>query len=477
MRLILACLLAVSYPLAAGDSRQPVPDQAKQAESENLIEDLFKTDYAKPAAADKLALAQKLLQQATETKDDPAARFVLLREARDLAALAGDTETAFSSVDQMAKDFAVDGGAEKLTVLPKLESSARTPEQAGKLVEALIQAADGAIDADDYGMAGKLMMRAESVATRAQSAPLLAKARARRKEIQDLAQQSKGLEAARKTLSEKPDDPEANLAVGKFTCFVKGDWENGLPMLAKGSDLGLKAMAEAERDLSAPLDGAAQLRIGDGWWDMAEKESGAAKVNVQRRSAKWYRDALPKLTGLNKVKLERRLDALNRVPLASAPGNRLPKLKGSFFASADNAASIYLNGKKIMSVDGFGQTFQSIEVELSIGDLVVVDLYNDEGGPMGFKMVFLAADNRYAIHFKRVNYHGVPADVEVSSMRANATPTLPAPVVVHKDGFWQFALPNNLPESADWVWGKGNKCRIGAVIKPEMIASTPSVNR
>jgi hypothetical protein len=307
MRLILTFLLAVSYPLAAGDSRQPVPDQAKQAESENLIKDLFKADYAKPAAADKLALAQKLLQQATETKDDPAARFVLLREARDLAALAGDTETAFSSVDQMAKDFAVDGGAEKLTVLPKLESSARTPEQAGKLAEALLQAADGAIDADDYGMAGKLMMRAEAVAVRARSMPLVTQARAQKKEFQELVRQAKAIEGAQRTLLEKPDDPEANLVVGTFTCFVKADWANGLPLLAKGTDPALKALAE--KDLTTPSQPGEQLALADEWYAQAAKATAAQRPYLLARAGKWYQDALPGLSGLSKTRAEQRLVA------------------------------------------------------------------------------------------------------------------------------------------------------------------------
>ncbi|MBI3877243.1 MAG: hypothetical protein HY300_15015, partial [Verrucomicrobia bacterium] len=40
-----------------------------------------------------------------------------------------------------------------------------------------------------------------------------------------------------------PDDPGANLAVGQFLCFVKGDWESGLPLLAKSDDNVLKTLA------------------------------------------------------------------------------------------------------------------------------------------------------------------------------------------------------------------------------------------
>jgi len=52
------------------------------------------------------------------------------------------------------------------------------------------------------------------------------------------------ISAYAKTLPEKPDDPVSNAHLGRFTCFAKDDWERGLPMLAKGSDVGLRGLAE-----------------------------------------------------------------------------------------------------------------------------------------------------------------------------------------------------------------------------------------
>ena len=40
-----------------------------------------------------------------------------------------------------------------------------------------------------------------------------------------------------------PDDPEANLAVGKFRCFVQGRWADGLKVLAEGSHPALKYLS------------------------------------------------------------------------------------------------------------------------------------------------------------------------------------------------------------------------------------------
>ena len=55
------------------------------------------------------------------------------------------------------------------------------------------------------------------------------------------------MQEAMETLKGKPDDPEANLIAGKYLCLAKGDWPNGLPMLAKSSYKGRTTNARATR--------------------------------------------------------------------------------------------------------------------------------------------------------------------------------------------------------------------------------------
>jgi hypothetical protein len=108
-------------------------------------------------------------------------------------------------------------------------------------------------------------------------------------------------------LHENPINPSANTAYGKYLCFVKGDWDSGILMLALGDDPKLKALANNELvELSSrrPED------LGDDWWDLAEQENGAIKSRTQGRAIYWYREALPKLSGLAKARVEKRLSSL-----------------------------------------------------------------------------------------------------------------------------------------------------------------------
>ena len=59
---------------AAPVKRAPVPSPSDQRYAEKGIRDLYKDDFAKTSAQDKLELARKLANQADETKDDAVGR-------------------------------------------------------------------------------------------------------------------------------------------------------------------------------------------------------------------------------------------------------------------------------------------------------------------------------------------------------------------------------------------------------------------
>src|SRR5262249_11570406 len=82
-----------------------VPDQAAQDRAEKAIKDAYRADYAKRKPEDHLALAVKLLQPGRENRDDPAAWFVLLREARDAAVRAEQPRLAIEAIDEIDKWF------------------------------------------------------------------------------------------------------------------------------------------------------------------------------------------------------------------------------------------------------------------------------------------------------------------------------------------------------------------------------------
>ena len=57
-----------------------------------------------------------------------------------------------------------------------------------------------------------------------------------------------------------------------------------------------KALAIAE--LKGGLSSSEQAKLGDGWWDLAEKQDAAVKKQIELRAGYWYDKALPGLRGL-----------------------------------------------------------------------------------------------------------------------------------------------------------------------------------
>src|SRR5439155_5029168 len=112
-------------------------------------------------------------------------------------------------------------------------------------------------------------------------------------------------------LGKNANDAEASYQLGRYRCLVSGNWERGLPLLARGNNATGKALAE--KQLADPKDPSARARLGDDCTRLAEAEKGQVKRNLQRRAMHWYRLALPKLQGLTRVRVENELRALAKV--------------------------------------------------------------------------------------------------------------------------------------------------------------------
>src|SRR5262245_61972892 len=103
-------LAAYTILLAEPDLKKALPDAAARSQAEKLVQEVFQEDFtrARGDAAALRKLAATLLEQARETKDDAAARFVLFRDAAELAAQAGDISSAMNWVNEVAREYIVD---------------------------------------------------------------------------------------------------------------------------------------------------------------------------------------------------------------------------------------------------------------------------------------------------------------------------------------------------------------------------------
>lgn len=285
------------------------PDAAAQAQAEKLIRDIFKDELAKKSPADRVALAKKFIAQALQTDDDAAARFVLLREAREAARDAGDWAVAFQAIEEMGRRYDTEVVSAKLTVHVAIAKAAKTPEESGSEARALLALADDAIDAELWDVAAKAATEASANARKAKLLPLTTKAEAKAKQVSERQAWSAKVAKAAEKLEKFPEDSDANLIVGRQEALFKGEWDRGLPLLAKGSDPALKAAAAKDQEF--PDEVPTRVACADTWWEFAEKETDAtARINFRARAFYWYERASESATGLVKTKILQRMEAI-----------------------------------------------------------------------------------------------------------------------------------------------------------------------
>ena len=301
----------------------PVPDAAAQEQHSKLVRQTFKDKYdAAKTPSRQTALAEELFQKAQRTADDPAEQYALLKEAGSLAVKAGNAELALQIIDEMDLTFAID--AYKLKVGALLATAkARTSSPPSQLfVDGILSLADEALAKDQFDTAEHLenlaliaVRRSKDAAWKKQFAGQKKEIDKELKELQKLHAETEDAEAG---LQRNPVDADANATLGKYRCFVKGQWGKGVPMLALGSDSALKNIAEKE--LKGVRDVNAQAAVGNDWWQLAEREDERTRKSIREHAADWYRRALPGLTGTEKDSVEKKLRAM--AAEASPLGNR-----------------------------------------------------------------------------------------------------------------------------------------------------------
>jgi hypothetical protein len=315
--LALLLLSAPSRGAQPPGEKLPVPDLPAQAQALARVRDSFKLKYSTATTADaQKALAQELFQQAKKTVGDSATQYVLLKETEHLATKAKHAELALRSIEECGAKFAVNALELKVKAVTAIGKPPWPREDRAVLVGAILAVMEDAAAGDSYDVAGQLGALAVEIARKAKDPASAKQIMARTKELSGLKRFYAEAQDAAAALEKDPLDPAANLTVGKYRCFVHGQWTRGISMLALGSDATLQDLAV--KQLKAVSGADAQLALGDAWWELAEREAGAVKDNLQSQAATWYQRVVPGLAGSKKEQVENRLKAVQQLAEAKA---------------------------------------------------------------------------------------------------------------------------------------------------------------
>jgi len=308
--------------LAAAE-KAAVPDEAAEQAAKKMAGEIYGGRFAlAKTAVDKTALAAEMIEAALKVQDGSPGQFVLLRIARDVALGAGDAPTALQAVQELVQRFDVPAGTLAAETLLGAARNASVTAQRRAVAEAAAGVIARLAEADEYELAIRVCEAARDAARTAREFKLATEVAGQLPELRQMHQESQAYRAALAVMDDNPTEPAANLAAGRYLCFVKGNWNRGVAMLALGSDEPLKTVALMELRGAASAD--EQAAIGDAWWDVAEARHGDERDTLRLRAGFWYRQAEPTVAGgLVGLKIKQRLEAIAKlgreIPAAPPP--------------------------------------------------------------------------------------------------------------------------------------------------------------
>jgi len=285
------------------DALPAIEPEAARA-SLDQVREIYAGEYAAATTpAKKSDLAKRLMANISDTTN-AADRWTLLSESLRLATESGDAATALPIIERIPREFAVERDASRLEALTRLSQKAAVADL-GDIAKAVLSLASEAGAADDPAVCSKATTLAVALARKAKNQALLSEATRLQQTAREQQKLAKELTQLVEKARDNPSDGEACEAAGVALCLKADRWPEGLPFLARGADATLAALAKVE--LSKPTTPADVVRLADGWWEWSAAQKAAIKEGAIRRAARLYDSALPDLTGLDKVKVEKRL--------------------------------------------------------------------------------------------------------------------------------------------------------------------------
>ncbi len=302
------CLLILPAKLAAANAAEkvPVPDDAAVEAARQSIRQIFADEYRKESSGDKRDLAEKLIEYAGQGEQDKATQYAMLQEAVDVATKAKGLTVAIAAIDALDATFEIDALAGKADVVQSLGRSLKKPKTAEQFTPIAINVARAIAAAGEYRTGVEPAKLAQTAAKKSGVGQLLLRANRCHKDVAHIERQDRTIRAVQSRLERNPDDRRANFIVGRFECLIAGRWQAGLPKLAKADNEKIRQMAELEQ--AAPQDPAAQKALADAWFELADKQPDLYKHPMLTRALHWYEQGLPQVEGLEKVRVDKRID-------------------------------------------------------------------------------------------------------------------------------------------------------------------------
>lgn len=285
-----------------------IPDAASRAKSRKLFAEVYATALKDRSPAARRKLSQSLLEEADKAEKGSADRFVLLNAAMQAAGEGQDLRQCFRAAKRLADEYDVDEFATKTDAVTKIYSASVAQLVSTSNVEALLDLSDQLLAEDDMADLARIESILQRTVPSIPDAELRTEVRNQIQEVAAVRENRQRIAPELTKLKKSPDDPSANLVVGSYLCFLRGQWDRGLLYLVKSNDARLKGIAVSE--LSRPNEADAIGRLAGRWLALAPSLASPDRPKLMEHAADLYRRAIASSNGLEASLMEQKLASI-----------------------------------------------------------------------------------------------------------------------------------------------------------------------
>ena len=278
-------------------TRAPVPSTTQLGVSMEKLRRLYgkKVRDSKSRSA-KEKLVEELLAMSGSMQDSPVDAYAVLQLAYRIANESGKAGLFLQCVDRKIYQYELDPYTENIKSIGEFigatsGGNGRSIEGEEEIAKRVVTIVYASIIGNDF-IKGSAIARSASRLQETRETKLLLNQMASL-----MARSGSAFDEAKEhlvSLRINPEDQIAAARFGQFLCFVKGDWDQGLEMIAQGENEEMVELAKA--DLKSPSDPQEQVAIGDKWLEMSRRATGVYRSGAEHRAAFWYGEALPGMT-------------------------------------------------------------------------------------------------------------------------------------------------------------------------------------
>lgn len=292
-------------------AKLPLPTESDLEKSRGLLKELYAAEFASARSfEERQSFLAHLMTESEKIKDNPSDYHELLFICRKLAISLGNVPVAVTAVDRLHGTFALeDPMGLRLKTLEEIAANAKSDDVNQNLALGAEKLLLDAYENDQFTVA-LAALEVYKNATKGRLSKGEQNQIAATKEAMEEAQ--KNYAAASKALlilTTNPGDALANFVAGRYLCLVKGKWDAGLPMLARGNDIQLQVLARLDQEAK---DANQLLYLAEEYVRASIGAKQPFKRGMQLRAARCYHLAIQNLaSGLERVKAQKRLAEAN----------------------------------------------------------------------------------------------------------------------------------------------------------------------